>query len=169
LFRSVGASTARTYIGIYTKFAPKDKIMDPGRKLMSKTSPDVIRRLILPVGVTATCVWTLIEIQVGILAASAPTIRPVLRELVQSGIFGSLVSSVRSIVSGSRSRSNISGSDHAQTQYGVKGSVDKDEVIQLHDMSGLTSASAEHVNDDNMPNNSAINVSKGFTVDSRHD
>ncbi|KAJ4351974.1 uncharacterized protein N0V89_007319 [Didymosphaeria variabile] len=29
---SVGASTARSYIGIYTKFAPKDKIMDSGRK-----------------------------------------------------------------------------------------------------------------------------------------
>ncbi|KAL1596496.1 hypothetical protein SLS60_009143 [Paraconiothyrium brasiliense] len=146
---SVGASTARSYIGIYTKFAPKNKIMDSG------------------LGVTATCVWTLIEIQVGIIAACAPTIRPVMRDLIRNGIFGSLVSSVSSIISRKSSRSNIDGSsDHAHPHYGshLKGGVEDEEIIQLHDMAGANTASAERVDDPRVPQNGAIHVSKGYMV-----
>ncbi|KAF2789755.1 hypothetical protein K505DRAFT_328021 [Melanomma pulvis-pyrius CBS 109.77] len=119
---SVGASTARTYIGIYTKFAPKDKIMDAG------------------LGVTATCVWTLIEIQVGILAACAPTIRPVLRDVVKNGLVGSILSSARSIVSRKSSRSNISNSDSTRPEHRLKRSLSGDEKP------GIT-ASTEQVHD----------------------
>ncbi|KAF2438359.1 hypothetical protein P171DRAFT_159410 [Karstenula rhodostoma CBS 690.94] len=149
---SVGASAARSYIGIYTKFAPKDKIMDPG------------------LGVTATCVWTLIEIQVGILAACAPTIRPVIRELVHNGLFSGLMSAASSIVSRKISRSNIQDSDHAHSQYEsrLKGGADEEEIIQLHDMSGANSSSAEHVYGPEVHKNGTIHVSKGYTVDEGH-
>ncbi|ORY03052.1 hypothetical protein BCR34DRAFT_605379 [Clohesyomyces aquaticus] len=136
---SVGASTARTYIGIYTKFAPKDKIMDAG------------------LGVTATCVWTLIEIQIGILAACAPTIRPVLRDLVQNGIFGRILSSARSIVSNKSSRSNNSGSGSARHKHSGE------DGLPLHDMSG--SASAEHVDDISAVKSRTIHASERVYVE----
>lgn len=111
--------------------------------------------------------WTLVEIQVGIIAACAPTTRPVMRNVIQSGIFGGLVSSVSSIISKKSSRSNIQGSsDHALPQYGshLKGGVDDEEVIQLHDMAGSNKASAEHVSDSYTPKHGAIHVSKGYEV-----
>ncbi|OAL01240.1 hypothetical protein IQ06DRAFT_293343 [Phaeosphaeriaceae sp. SRC1lsM3a] len=151
---SVGASTARSYIGIYTKFAPKDKIMDSG------------------LGVTATCVWTLVEVQVGILAACAPTIRPVMRELIQNGIFSGLVSSVSSIVSRKSSRSNIGGSaGSAEPHYAshLKGGADEEEIIQLHDMTDRHTASAEHVDNSKAAKNGAIHVSKGYMVGAGHE
>lgn len=154
---SVGASAARSYIGIYTKFAPKDKIMDSG------------------LGVTATCVWTLIEIQVGILAACAPTIRPVLHEVIQNGLFGSLVSAASSIISRKSSRSHLqgssNGSDRGQPQYEshLKGGADEEEIIQLHDMAGANSTSAEHVDGPEVPNNGTIHVSKEYMVGAGHE
>jgi hypothetical protein len=92
----------------------------------------------------------------------------VLREVVQNGIFGSLVSSVSSIMS-RNSRSNIEGSDHGLPQYGshLKGSVDREEVIQLHDMAENNTASAERVDGTEIPENSAIHVSKEYAVDNR--
>ncbi|KAL5371989.1 hypothetical protein DPSP01_013835 [Paraphaeosphaeria sporulosa] len=154
---SVGASAARSYIGIYTKFAPKDKIMDPG------------------LGVTATCVWTLIEIQIGILAACAPTIRPVLRELVHNGLFGGLVSAASSIISRKSSRSRMQGSSngsdrgHPQYEARLKGGADEEEIIQLHDMAGANSSRAEHMDGSEAPKPGAIHVSKGYTVGAGHE
>ena len=98
-----------------------------------------------------------------------------MRELVQNGIFGSLVSSVSSIISRKSSRSNIEGSlkgsDHAHPHYGthLKGGVDDEEIIQLHDMAGANTASVEHVDDPEAPKNGAIHVSKGYTVGARHE
>jgi hypothetical protein len=118
-------------------------------------------------------VWTLIEIQVGILAACAPTIRPVMRELVQNGIFGGLVSSVSSVISKKSSRSNMHDSDHGATHYNsrTKGGVDEEEIIQLHDMAGANTSdvSAEHVDDHDVAKNGAIHVSKGYRVGSEHE
>jgi hypothetical protein len=117
-------------------------------------------------------VWTLIEIQVGILAACAPTIRPVIRELVQNGMFGSIVSSVSSIISRKSSRSNIEGSDHgAQYSSRMKGGADEEEIIQLHDMAGANTSdvSAEHADDHSMAKSGTIQVSKGYRVGSEHE
>lgn len=143
--------------------------MDPARK--SSSTLAVGSPSHLTVGVTATCVWTLVEIQVGILAACAPTIRPVMREVIANGIFSGLVSSVSSIISRKSSRSNIGGSSNgAEPQYAshLKGGADEEEIIQLHDMTDRHTASAEHVDPSKMAKNGAIHVSKNYTVGGGH-
>lgn len=92
-----------------------------------------------------------------------------MRDLVQNGIFGSLVSSVSSIVSRKSSRTNIHGSDDHVVRHYTKGDVDTEESIQLHDMSGANSASAERVDGADVPKHGAIHVSKGYAVGGRHD
>lgn len=92
-----------------------------------------------------------------------------MRELIQNGIFGSLVSSGSSIVSRKSSRTNIHGSgDHVVCHY-TKGDVDAEESIQLQDMPGAISASAERVDGADFPKHGAIHVSKGYAVGGRHD
>ncbi|KAL5430183.1 hypothetical protein PMIN05_010374 [Paraphaeosphaeria minitans] len=125
-------------------------------------------------GVTATCVWTLIEIQVGILAACAPTIRPVLRELIHNGLFSGLVSAASSVISRKSSRSHMQGSyndsdrGHPEYESRLKGGADE-EIIRLHDMAGANSSSAEHVDGSEAPKRGAIHVSKGYTVGAGHE
>jgi hypothetical protein len=124
------------------------------------------QRLILPVGVTATCVWTLIEIQVGIIAACAPTIRPIIHELVHNGLFGSLSSAAGSVRSRKSSRSQIEGSsnssdrEHPQYETRRNGGADEEDTIQLHDMAGAKSLSTEHADRLEINKHGAVHVSK---------
>jgi hypothetical protein len=91
-------------------------------------------------------VWTLVEIQVGIIAACAPTIRPVMRNLVQRGIFGTLPSPANSVMSRRSEQSDVQGSvDHTLPRNGshIKGGVGDMESIHLQEMAGSKAASAE--------------------------
>jgi hypothetical protein len=111
-------------------------------------------------------VWTLIEIQVGILAACAPTIRPIIRELVHNGLFGGLPSAGGSVRSRKSSRSQIEGSsngsdrEHPQYETRRNGGAGEEVTIQLYDMAGAKSLSTEHAIKSEIDKHSAVHVSK---------
>jgi hypothetical protein len=120
-------------------------------------------------------VWTLIEIQVGILAACAPTIRPVLHELIRNGLFSGIVSAASSVISRESSRLHMEGplrvcdQGYPQHEARTHGGSDQQEIIQLYDMADKDLSIAEHVDRPEIKEHGAIHVVKGNVMGLEHD
>ena len=110
------------------------------------------------VGVTATCVWTLVEIQVGIIAACAPTIRPAVRMLIQRGFFDNHLRSGSSAAIKRSSQSNVHiSTNHALPSFKShnKRGVEDEDAIHLHTLTNLNTANVENSNDSEVPKHGA--------------
>ncbi|KAF2756406.1 hypothetical protein EJ05DRAFT_64279 [Pseudovirgaria hyperparasitica] len=141
---SVGASVARTYISLDSKFG-KGTPMDQG------------------LGVTATCLWTLIEIQLGILAACSLTIRPILHEIAAHGPIHSLLTSTRSLLSGRGSQADTGASSFTELADGNSFR----RRSESRSRNGSAKSGIDRYNDPLPKKNGVIHVSTDFRVDTR--
>lgn len=94
--RSVGASVARGYIYIAGEFGKyqndlicKTPHLTSSNRLASWRTDNPL------VKTTSMAVWYLVEIQVGILAACGPTLRPLFSDMLSRTSFASLLGSLR--------------------------------------------------------------------------
>jgi hypothetical protein len=95
----------------------------------------------------------------GIIAACAPTIRPIMRDMIENGIFSGLLSSGNSIISRKSSLCNIQGSPGPVNSHhtsNLKGGADE-EMFHLNDMADTNKASV-HVDGPKVARNDAIHV-----------